>query len=166
MDNADYDRHFKVLGKLCKFYDEASSQITEQTLRLARTEDQVATGASSSLPGVEVLNNHYNSLKSSITSGATAQQAAALAAATSYLKMTDFTDDLTTTPTTLSSVNDILTALATDMAVGVDDKTLSVETTTGLINFFDILAGEELVWNDATAPDYDDDVYVVDTIVA
>ena len=165
---ANYVRHFKVLGKLCKFYDESSSEETAQLLRLARTEDQVATGESASLPGVEVLKNHYNALKNSITSGPTAQKAAALAAATSYLKMSDFTGDLTTTPDSLTSVNAILTALATDMSAAVDNKTLSPEAeapTTGLINFFDTLAAEELTWNDSTAPDYDDTVYVVDTIV-
>ena len=78
---ANYVRHFKVLGKLCKFYDEASTEETAQLLRLARTEDQVATGESASLPGVEVLNTHYSSLKNSITTGVTAQKAAALATA-------------------------------------------------------------------------------------
>ena len=161
---ANYIRHFKVLGKLCKFYDEAATEETAQTLRLARTEDQVATGESVSLPGVEVLNAHYNALKASITAGPTAQKAAAIAAAKSYLKMSDFTNDLTTTPDVITA-NGVLTALATDMGAAVDNKTLSTETTSGLINFFDTIAAEELTWNDASAPDYDDATYVVDEIV-
>jgi len=165
MLDANYIRHFKVLGKLCKMYDEASTEVTAQTLRLARLEDQVATGASASLPGTEVINAHYNALKAAITQGPTAMKTATVAAATSYLIGSDFRDDFVTeTPTSTSSANAVLTALAAEM-VG-DPKTLSTETTSGLVNFFDTIAGAELVWNDASSPDYPDSTYVVDAIVA
>ena len=165
MLDANYIRHFKVIGKLCKMFDEAVSEETAQTLRLARLEDQTATGESASLPGVEVINAHYNALKAAITSGPTAMQSATVAAATSYFTGSDFRGDLVTeTPTNPSSVNAVLTAFAAEM---VDDpKTLTTESTTGLINFFDVIAAEELTWNDESAdPDYPDSTYVVDAIV-
>jgi len=165
MLEANYIRHFLVLGKLCKFYDEADSEATAHTLRHARLIDQVATGASASLPGSKIMAAHYAQIEAAITNGPTAMKAAAVSTASDYLRGSDFRNDFVEEDVPAATANAALTALALEMSAENDNVTLSTEADTGLINFFDTIAGEELTWNDSSDPDYPDDTYVTDDIV-
>ena len=168
----NYTRHFSVLGKLCKLYDDAAAAEATQKTLIAAFADQVSDGLSASLDALVAMLSPISQFNSALSAGEGTRQDIALAAAKSYLVNAYFTGGLTTTPTSLSSVVAVLTALQTEMGAGVDNKTLGTKTTSGLVNFLDaILAaeGEEAgTWNtesDATA-DYRDAVYVVAGIIA
>lgn len=166
MTNGNYIRHFKVLGKLCKLYDDANANSTAEGELLATFADQYSDGTEASLAAISLFPAYTSQWASSINNGASNLANIAINAAAAYLVNATFTDDLTTTPTTGTAAASLV-ALATDMGAGVDNKTLGTKTTSGLVNFFDAIAGESGTWNtesDATA-DYRDAVYVVSTVV-
>lgn len=166
MTDANYIRHFKVLGKLAKLYDDAGANDTAMRTLLATFVDQYAEGTSASLSAINIFPTYTRQWANAIGSSPASLQAIAVAAAGAYLISADFTADLTTTPSATTPAA-VLIALATDMGAGVDDKTLSTEATSGLVNFFDAVQGAEGTWNtedDATA-DYKDSVYVVSAVV-
>ncbi len=164
MLNANYIRHLKPLGKLCYLYDIAGTGLAALKTLRATTYDQVADGTDASAPGVDVFAQYRSRYNNVISQGQQAQQDLALAIATSYMVSDDFIDDLTTQPTSRTIAN-VIAALETEMAVGVDNKTLTTEAATGLVNFFDTLKGSEGTWNTSGSPDYPDSVYVVSAVV-
>ena len=136
MTDANYIRHFKVLGKLAKIYDDAGADVSALNTLVATT------------------------------SGPTALQSLAVSIGGQYLSLNLFYASLTTVPTSTTAVA-ALVALQAEMAAGVDNKTLSTETTSGLVNFFDAILGSEGTWNTAAdaSADYKDSVYVVSAVV-
>lgn len=166
MDNANYIRHFKVLGKLCKLYDLASTQSSAQNSLLAAFVDQYADGTDASLPAVLLFPSYTSAWASAISGGPNAMKSLSLSAATQYLVGANFTDDLTTAPAG-TSVSAVLAALQTEMGAGEDDKTLATKASSGLVNFFDTILGSSGTWNTETdaSADYKDSVYVVSAVV-
>ncbi len=167
MTDANYQKHLKVLGKLCKLWDDAGSDEDTQKELIARMFDQAATGELPSYPALLILNPYTAALDRSIVSGVVAQQATAKSMAEAYLKSSTFTDDLTTSVTGGVTGTTVLNALQTEMGAGEDNKTLTTSAATGFVNFFDTNWSPTGSWNteaDATA-DYKDSVYVVSTIV-
>ncbi len=166
MLDANYQRHFKVLGKLAYLYDYTGSETTELEDLLAITEDQRATGDEADNPFLVVMSGLPVEFNSAIVSGSAAHQTIAQRYAGIYLTNAAFTSGLTTVPAN-SSVGGVLAALQTDMGAGVDNKTLGTKAATGLVNFFDSMLAAPGTWNtesDATA-DYRDAIYVIDTKV-
>lgn len=166
MTGANYQKHFKVIGKLAKLYDDAGADNTALLALFATTYDQVATGLAADLDALEILNQYTSRYRNAISNGAQALQTLAKNIATAYLQSDYFVDDLTTEPAS-RSIAVVVAALATDMSAAVDNVTLGTETTTGLVNFLDEVAGAEQTWNteaDATA-DYRDAIYVVSAVV-
>ena len=165
MTSGNYVRHFKVLGKLAKLFDIASAQTPDLNTLMARLYDQVATGETASLPGVLLLAQYVNSFQSAIARGPESLAALAKAMAEAYLISNDFVNDLTTTPTSRTGAA-VLTALQTEMAAGLNNKTLTTLAATGLVNFFNQFSPTSS-WNTAAdaSADYKDSVYVVSTIV-
>lgn len=162
----NYPRVFKVLGKLAFMFDNASAATVEENFVLATTADQIATGLTIDNPAVLMFAQYSNSLQGAINAGPAAIQTMAKTIAGQYFQLPMFTSLLTNTPAS-SSVADIIAALALDMASGTDNKTLTTKSGTGLINFFDTVAGTTGTWNHTTdgSADYKDSVYCVDTIV-
>lgn len=167
MTDANYIRHFKVLGKLAKLYDTAAADSTTLETLLTTFVDQYATGTIASFPAVQLFPRYTTQWISAITAGPTALQSVAKNAAAAYLTSTDFTNDLTTEPTANTALA-VLVALATEMGAGVDNKTLTTKASTGLVNFFDAIRGTAGSWNTAAdgSADYKDSVYVVSTVVS
>jgi hypothetical protein len=170
MLDANYIRHFKVLGKLCKLYDDATADVEPQQELLAAFVDQYADGVVDSLAAIRIFPQFTDRWSNAIANGPVGLQTIAQQAAIAYFQDPNFQGDLTTTPDS-NSITDILTALQTEMGAGVDDKTLSTKDDTGLVNFFDSIlesAGSpDGTWNteaDATA-DYKDSVYVVAAVI-
>ena len=164
MTGANFIRHFKVLGKLCKLYDDAAASESALETLLATTADQVATGTTAGATAVRIFARYYTQYENAIANGPEAMQALAISIATAYMTSDDFCNDLTTTPASRSIAN-VIAALETEMGAGVSNKTLSTETTSGLVNFFDTLKGSEGTWNTAGSPDYPDSTYVVSAVV-
>lgn len=169
MTDANYIRHFSVLGKLAYLYDTAGANSTALQALLAVFADQIADGTATTLPAVKLFQSAIIQWDAALgtTQALTTLQTIATTAAASYLVNLTFTAGLTTTPAG-ASVAEVLAALQTEMGAGVDDKTLSTETTTGLVNFLDTVLGSEGTWNtedDATA-DYKDSVYCVASLVS
>jgi len=168
MTDANYIRHFKVLGKLAYLYDTAGSNATALQTLLAVFADQVADGTYLTVPAVKLFNNTITEWDAAIgTAGSlTTLRSMAVNAGRAYITNATFTAGLTTTPAS-ASVADVLAALQTEMGAGVDDKTLSTEAATGLVNFLDTLLGSEGTWNTAedASADYKDSVYVVAALV-
>ena len=165
MTDANYIRHFKVLGKLAKLYDASASSVEEANTLLATTGDQIATGLVEDNPAMLLFSGYANSLQSAINTGPSNIQSMCRTIAGQYLQLPLFVTGLTTVPAT-TSVADIAAALATEMT-SVDTKTITTKTTAGLANFLDVTAGTTGAWNTAAdgAADYKDSVYCVDTIV-
>jgi hypothetical protein len=171
MATLTYARHFAVLGKLCKLYDDAAAASATQKLLTSAYMDQVADGLAASLAMAIAQSTYAQQFNSALSSGEDTRKTVALNAAKAYLTNAYFTDELTTIPAS-TSVSAVLAALQTEMGATVDNVTLGTKTTTGLVNFFDAIlvdeGGSAGTWNtesDATA-DYRDAVYVVATIVA
>lgn len=164
MTNDNYIRHFKVLGKLAKLYDIAAADESDLETLLSTFVDQYATGTVASLPAILIFPNHTVAWSQAISAGATALQTVAKNAASAYLIDDDFTGDLTTTPAATTAAA-VLTALATEMGAGVDNKTLTTKSSTGLVNFFDAILGSSGSWNTSGTPTYADGTYVVSTVV-
>jgi hypothetical protein len=170
MATLTYARHFAVLGKLCKLYDDASAASGTQRTLISTYCDQTADGVAASLAMVIAQQTYAQQFNSALSSGEDTRKTIALNAAKAYFTNAYFTDELTTTPDSTGIV-DVLTALQTEMGAGVDNVTLGTKTTTGLVNFFDAILADEGegagTWNtesDATA-DYRDAVYVVSAVI-
>jgi len=164
MTDANYQRHLKALGKLCALFDAATASTAAANTLLATTADQFATGLVVDNPAVELLAQNLNSLQAAINSGPVAIQTQCVNIAASYLGLPLFISGLTTVPAT-SSAAAVLTALAAEMTT--DTKTLTTKSGTGLINFFDTIAGTAGAWNSAAdnVADYKDSIYVVSAVV-
>lgn len=168
MLDADYQKHFKVIGKLCRLWDQAGADVDASKLLISRLFDQVATGELPSYDALLLVNTYTSSLDSGVANGAAALKTVAETITAAYLTSQVFLPDLTTAPGNSSSPQSVLEALQTDMGAGEDDKTLTTSASTGLVNFFDTVWSPTGSWNteaDGTA-DYKDSVYVVGTIVA
>ena len=156
-----------MLGKLCKLWDDASADGSAQKLLISRLLDQIATGEVASYETTLLLNKYTSTLDTAVKQGAEAMKTQARTMAGLYLTSSIFRDDLTTIPTTLSDAKSVLEALQTEMAAGVDNKTLTDTAATGLVNFFDTNWSPTGSWNTAAdgVADYKDSVYVVSAIV-
>lgn len=167
MLDADYQKHLKVLGKLCRIWDQGEADENASKLLISRLFDQVATGELPSYDAVQLVNAYTTTLDSGVTNGPTALKTAAENITAAYLTDALFRDDLTTTPDNPSNAQSVLEALQTEMGAGEDNKTLTDTASTGFVNFFDTVWSPTGSWNteaDGTA-DYKDSVYVVDAIV-
>ncbi len=166
MLDANYQRHLKIIGKNAYLYDYAGLAVASLKLLRATTYDQVADGTDESAPGVDVLSQYRSRWNSVVDGGPVAQRALALAIATTYMTGTDFTDDLTTQPTSRSIAN-VIAALETEMSAGVDNKTLGDVGAVGLAHFFNALKGSSGTWNteDDSTADYRDAVYVTINLI-
>ncbi|HEY3325132.1 MAG TPA: hypothetical protein VGP72_32055 [Planctomycetota bacterium] len=167
MDNANYIRHLKVLGKLADLFDKAVAAETDLTDLLEVFVEQYATGTGS-LSDVKKMPVYTNQWAGAITNGPTALRKVAIDAATAHLLDANFQDDLTTKPTNTSSVASVIAAFAIDMSGAKDNVTLTTKSAAGLVNFFDAIAGSSGTWNTAAdgSATYKDSVYVVDTLVS
>ena len=165
MTSGNYQRHFKVLGKLAYLYDIAGSATSSEATLLATNTDHISTSLPDDNPSVFLFSAFTNSIQSAINSGPTVLQNLAKQIAGLYVQQSLFTSGLTTVPSGNSPLA-ILTALATEMT-SVDSKTLTTLASTGLVNFFDAVMGSAGSWNTAAdgSADYKDSVYVVSAIV-
>ena len=168
MTPTNYDKHFKVLGKLCRIHDVGGGDISALQLLESRLFDQVATGESASLDAVLLMAGFANGLHSAVTATTQNVRSTVKTIAGAYLTAALFRNDLTTVPSDPTSPASVLGALRTDMGAGVDNKKLTNETTSGFVNFFKNVMGAGGTWNTAAdaSADYKDSVYVVDAIVA
>lgn len=164
MLDANHIRHLKVLGKICYLYDTAGSQQSTMELGLSRLADQVAAGDAPSLPGVLTIANFLNAYDSAISAGQEAQQTVCMNMATAYLISEDFRNDLVdNTPETPGSVASVLDAWALELTN--DSKTLTTESSTGFVNFFENVLEATEDFPEAGSPTYADSTYVVAAIV-
>jgi hypothetical protein len=166
----DYARHFSVLGKLCKVYDDAAANEATQKLLVSRTLDQIANGTAEDLPVIMSLLPSLQALGNAVSAGEGTRQSLAIQAAMVYLTSSVFVGDFVFSPPATSAVLDVLTNFALELTN--DAKTLGTKTTTGLVLFLDNIriaaggtAGTWSTESDSTA-DYRDAIYVVSTIVA
>lgn len=167
MTPTNYVRHFKVLGKICRLYDVGGPDVAALKLLISRVFDQIATGEVDSYDALLLLTPYMGQLNASLGEASTQVKFHAVQMAGKYLTSPNFYGDLTTVPSNVALVTAVLTALRTDMSAAVDNKRLSTESTSGLVNFFSNVLAAGGTWNtvaDASA-DYKDSVYVVDTIV-
>lgn len=167
MTDPNYQKHFKVLGKIARVWDDGGLDVPSMQLLAARFFDQIATGEAPSYGTTLLLNPFATALDASMQVGANAVQNIAAQMAAAYLTAADFLADLTTTPSNTSQAAKVLEALQTEMGAGEDNVTLTDKAATGLVNFFDSGWSPTLGWNtasDATAT-YKDSIYVVTTIV-
>lgn len=167
MTDAQYQKHFKVLGKLARLWDDGGLDVSTMQLLAARFLDQIATGEAGSYATTLLLNPYTVNLDNSIKVGVNAVQSIAKQMSEAYLKSSIFIDDLATVPANATLPIKVLEALQTEMSAGVDNKTLTDLAATGFVNFFNSVWAPTLTWNtaaDVTA-DYKDSVYVVTTIV-
>lgn len=177
MLDANYQKHFKVLGKICKLYDAAGADVTTVKTRIAAFLDQIATGAIGSYNTTLLLNPYTGTLNQAVSAGSAAMQALAITMAGAYLTDpgVNFKGDLLVGPAIAAITNPsspalVLEGLRLEMQStgGGDNKKLTTEATTGFVNFFkNVLLSAAGAWNtiaDASA-DYKDSVYVVDAVV-
>ena len=166
MEDANYQEHCKVLGKLCYLYDQAAAEEAATRLVISVFVDQYAAGDEPTYETVVLLCPFIAGLDSAVDNGAEVIQSRARTIATAYLTSSIFYGDLTTTPANLNSAASVLTALQTEMGAGEDDKTFGTLAGTGFVHFFNLWSPTG-AWNteaDATA-DYRDAIFVVGTIV-
>ncbi len=167
MTSGDYVKFLKLFGKLCKTYDVArADQAVHETL-MGNSDDQFGSGGSANLPEIDVFNRTFQQWRNTQRSGVVAEQALMLSIATQLLALDDFYTALTTKPATRAP-EIVLAAWVTDM--GLDSKTLLTLTTSGLVRFFNIVAGHDGLANTLTiptagSPTYADATYVVSTVV-
>ena len=163
---ANYVEHCKVLGKLCRLWDDASADAEAMKLLISRLIDQYADGELATWDTLQLLNPYTASLASGVNNGAAALKALAQTMAAAYLTSAIFRGDLTTTPDNISSATSVLEALQTEMGAGVDNVTFTTKSSTGLVNFFDLFEPTG-AWNTAAdgEADYPDSTYVVITNV-
>ena len=163
-----YAQHFAALGKMCKGYDDAAAGVAAQETLEATAQDQLATGVAADNGLIEALQALPSQLKSARVNGAEALQATWLAAAQRYVVQARFYTLLKNHPAAYTPLA-VMTALALEMSSGSgnDNLTLGTLTTTGLVHFFNLIAGDTLTWNtksDSTA-DYRDAIYVVSAVI-
>jgi hypothetical protein len=164
VQDADYLRHLKPLGKFCYMYDTAGDQASVLDLGLARTVDQVGTGEIESLPGVLITSRYVDQINSAILAGPTALQSVITSLAAAYLTDADFRGDLEdNTPDNPNDVVSVLNAFALELTG--DGKKLDVEDTVGFVNFFHNVLGATEVFPTDVSPTYADATYVVAAIV-
>ena len=164
MTDANYILHFKTLGKYAYLYDTATADAAALNTALATTLDQVATGTTASADAEASFCASRGNLVGAIAAGATAIQAQAVTLGQNFVRTSQFIDTFATeTPTTGSTVAVIMTALAAEMTTDV--KTLTTESATGLINFFEACSGNSPTWSESGTPDYADGTYVVSAVV-
>jgi len=166
MLDANYQKHFKNLGKICRLYDDGGfSEATIKTI-ISRLYDQAATGESTDSYGALLaLCPHITALNSDLSSGGQVRSRAKEMAA-SYLISDFFRADLTTVPGSPNSYESVVEALRVEMSAAVDNKTLTNESATGFVHFFKVLK-PGTTWNTAAdgSANYKDSIYVVQTIV-
>ena len=170
MTNGNYDRFSKILGKLAYVFDNSAALVTAQQLTQYRTMEQVAKSdqESADLPEISIIAQYFSSWSSAIDAGPLTLQGLVKTIAIKILTSDDFISSLTTVPAS-SSINNVLTALATEMGAGVDNKTFTNVSSTGLVHFLNQLltGGASVSWHTAVdgSADYKDSVYVVNAIV-
>ena len=162
MTDANYLKHLKVLGKLCKLYDDAVASVAAQDTLRATTIDQASTGLSADLPASDIIAAVQSSWSAAILAGETALQALALSTARSYLLSSYFRSDLTNTPASVT-ITAVLDAWILDFTA--NSKTLTTESSACFINFFDALYGSETTFPGSGSPTYADGTYVVSAVV-
>lgn len=173
MTNANYDRFFKILGKLCTTYDNAGTSLTTQNLQRYRFVEQIAKSDQevTDLAAIDLLTQYLPTWKAAVASGVTTLQSLMVQMAGALFTSSDFTAAIITVAgkaalTSTSSAPNVIAALAVEMAAAQDNKKLSTLAATGLVNFMNQVAGSAQAWNtiiDASA-DYKDSVYVIITI--
>lgn len=180
MLTANYQRHFKALGKFCRMWDTATSDLTAKKTLVVAMFDQIADGTISTYGASVSVNPYTSSLDAAISgvnAGASAFQAMAMAKAYLISPAVNFKGDLLVAGaiaaiTDPSNVALVLEGLRLEMQTsgGGDNKKLTTAAATGLINFFVSAlghAGPTSNWNnvaDGTA-DFKDSVYVLDAVI-
>lgn len=163
MLDANYQKHFKILGKFAKLYDTAAADVTAQETLAATTYDQIATGvAATSWAALQLLNPYTGSWASAIASGSTQLMSLSQSMAAAYLTSAIFRADMTAVPTNTSSAQSVLEALITEMTNDV--KTLTTAASTGFVHFFELWSPTGDFPQSGSAS-YTDATYVVSTVV-
>ena len=162
MTDANYQKHLKLLGKLCLLYDDANTQQGNTSTLLENFVDQYADGLK--LASIKIFSTYQLQWLNAL-SGNSALANIATAAAAAYLTDPTFTADLTTVPVNPQSVTSVLAALQTEMSAGVDNKTLSTLGSTGLVHFFNSFLPSPGTWNTSGTPSYADGTFVVSAVI-
>lgn len=185
MLTANYQRHFKALGKLCRMWDTATSDVTTKKALVVAMFDTIADGTVATYGASVALNPYTANVDqaiSGVNAGAAAIQSTAVAMAKAYLTnpAVNFKGDLLVAGaiaavTDPSNVALVLEGLRLEMAAtgGGDNKKLTTAPappSTGLINFFVSALGHvgpNSNWNNIAdgSADFKDSVYVVDAVI-
>lgn len=172
MTDANYQKHFKVIGKLALLYDYVGE--VEATLEgyVAALYDQLWTGAQASYDAGVLLSGSAEALARTVVQaagGTTSRKSQLAAMLRAYMTSAAFRDDVTIAPTDINDAADVAEALQFEMED--DAKTLGTEGSTGMVNFMETACvpvnGPSVGWtteSDATA-DYKDATYVVEAQV-
>jgi hypothetical protein len=166
MTDGEYIARAKILGKFAKYYDLAAASVTTFDGILATTADQIATGVAVDNPEVLSFAGYLSRLNNATVMGPTSICESIVLAAKAYLVLPLFYSAMTTEPAAITPAG-VLAALQTEMSAAVDNKTFGTKTTSGIVNFLDVVLGAAGTWNtesDSTA-DYRDAVYCVSPVV-
>jgi hypothetical protein len=162
MQNADYTKHMKNLGKLIYGYDQGYDPTNVLAVNLARTADQWATGNVEDQDYVNVYSARVNGMTSKLYS----YPEGCLSEARAYLQTPAFKATLTNIPAN-DTVQAIIDAWVDDSVA--DSKTFTTKSTTGFINFMDQVYGSELSestfpFPESGSPTYPDGTYCTNTV--
>ena len=173
----DLHRHFCVLGKLCHLYDIASADESAMKLKTSKMWDQIADGAAGTYEVMDKLAPSQESLDAAIldtVEAATKIKTVAVNLAAKYLTSDACAGSLewgVGEPQGPEDPNDPASVLICLKAV-LDQAaaTLTTESSTGLINFFESnwTIPAEPAWPQAAdeSATWKDSVYVVEDVVA
>ena len=173
MNLNDYHKHFANLGKFARAYDVGATidtaALTQTTVNLF---DQIATGAEGSIDALAALNGFGARLEAAIAETPGEYRETAVEAARAYLVSAFFTSSLTSVPATPVTAKTVLEALQNEMNVvdaGIQPSppTLTDESSTGLVNFFNVNFAPSGTWPTVASGGafLDDTVYVTDTVL-
>lgn len=165
MLDANYEKHLKVLGKLCYAYDQAVADLAGQELTAERFFDQVATGASGSWQNLLLASGFAPAWAAAMTNGSEAIKTLMSRLAGYYLTSAEFRDDFVVeAPADPTSAQSVLVALIAEL--DADSKTLTTAAATGLVHFFETEWAPTGDFLQSESPSYADATYVVQTVVA
>lgn len=162
MQDADYLRHLKALGKLVYGYDQAAANAATHRDIVAKTFDQVATGDADDNEALTIVAGQLSTWLSAIANGPAAIQALMKTLVEQYVRSTLFLDSFETgAPLASMTTAAILTLFAAEMTE--DSKTFDTDGADGFANFFK--TEYDVTCPTAGSPTYADATYVVGTIV-
>jgi hypothetical protein len=162
MLDADYARHFKVLGKYVKGYDDAAADAVAQSALIATTADQVATGLAVDNGPLLSFAANIAQWMAAISSGADAIRALMITLVADYMRTSAFLDSFETAIVNAGMPNAQLAA-ALDEEMTEDSKLFDTASTTGFAHFFNTEFGTTMPASGS--PTHADATYVVSTVV-